>query len=304
MSSPITTGSLAKLLWPGVNEFFMTKYNDHKEQWTELFEQYKSKRNFEEDVAMTDLGLLAEKAEGAPITYDTVKQGYTKRYQHTVYGLGFIITREMVEDDLYGMISKKKASALARSARHTKEIIAANVYNRAFNTSYLGGDGKALLVSDHPNVTGGTYSNILSTAANLSEAALEQACIDIRKYVDDRGLRIKVMPQKLILPVDLEFEAERILRSPARVGTTNNDLNALKEMGKFPGGVVLNNFLTSTTAWFIRTDVEDGMKFFQRRGMEFTTDNDWSTENAMFKVTERYSLGWSDPKGLYGTPGV
>jgi hypothetical protein len=303
MSSPITTGSLAKLLWPGVNEFFMTKYKDHKEQWTELFEQYSSKRNFEEDVAMTDLGLLAEKAEGAPITYDTVKQGYTKRYQHTVYGLGFIITREMVEDDLYGQISKKKASALARSARHTKEIIAANVYNRAFNTSYLGGDGKALLVSDHPNVTGGTYSNILSTAANLSEAALEQACIDIRKYTDDRGLRINVGIKKLILPVDLEFEAQRILKSTGRVGTTNNDLNALNEMGKF-GTVVLNNFLTSTTAWFIRTDVDDGMKFFQRRGMEFTTDNDWSTENAMFKVTERYSLGWSDPKGLYGTPGV
>jgi phage major head subunit gpT-like protein len=220
-----------------------------------------------------------------------------------VYGLGFIITREMVEDDLYGQISKKKASALARSARHTKEIILANIYNRAFNSSYTGGDGKELLATDHPNITGGTYSNELTTAANLSEAALEQACIDIRKYTDDRGLRIAVMPKKLILPVDLEFEAHRILRSDGRVGTALNDPNALKDMGKF-GSVVLNNYLTSTTAWFIRTDVEDGMKYFQRRGMEFTTDNDWSTENAMFKVTERYSGGWSDPKGLFGSPGV
>jgi hypothetical protein len=304
MSMPMNTGSLAKLLYPGVNTFFMTKYNEYDDKYTSLFDVFDSKRNFEEDVALSNFGLMLAKSEMAPITYDTMRQGWTARYTHVTYGLGFQVSRELVEDNMYKEVSLKKASMLAMSARQTKEIIAANVYNRAFNTSYTGGDGKALLVSDHPNITGGTYSNILATAANLSEAAVEQALIDIRKYVDDRGNRINATPLSLILPVDLEFEAERIFKSTGRVGTPNNDINALKSIGRFPKGIVLNPFLTSTTAWFIRTDVSDGMKHFKRRAMEFATDNDFDTENAKFKCTERYSFGWTDPKGLYGTAGV
>ena len=304
MSMPMTTGSLAKLLYPGVNSFFMTKYKDHATQWTDLFDQYKTNRNFVEDVGLTDFGLMVQKSELAPIQYDTMGQSYTTRYTMTVYALGFQISKELVEDDLYGEVSKKKASALARSAQHTQEVLGSNVYNRAFTAGYTGGDGSVLLASDHPNKNGGTYSNILTTAANISEAAIEQACIDIKKYVDDRGLRINVMPQSLHIPVDLEFEVDRILNSPLRVGTANNDKNSLKGFSKFPKGVKANNFFSSTTAWFIRTDVEDGMKFFERRPMSFDTDNDFETETAKFKCTHRYAYGWTDPKSLYGTPGV
>jgi hypothetical protein len=301
---PMTTGSLAKLLYPGVNAFFMTKYNEYDEKWNKLFDVYSSKRNFEEDVAISNFGLLSQKSELAPVVYDTMRQGYTSRYTHITYALGFMVSRELVDDNLYSEISLKKATMLAMSARQTKEIIAANVYNRAFNASYTFGDGSAILVNNHSNISGGTYSNILTTAANLSEAAVEQALIDIRKYLDDRGNRINVAPESLILPVDLEFEAERIFKSPGRVGTPNNDINAIKAIGRFPSGIVLNPFLTSTTAWFVRTNVPEGMKHFKRRAMEFTTDNDFDTENAKFKCTERYSFGVSDPKALYGTPGV
>ena len=304
MSMPMTTGSLARLIYPGVNKFFLNKYGEHKEQWSKLFDVFDSKRNYEEDVGMTGFGLLSEKPELASITYDSFRQGWTKRYTHTVYALGFMISRELIEDNLYSEIALKKASALAFSARQTKEIIAANVYNRAFTSGYTGGDGKTLGASDHPFVTGSTYSNILATAANFSEAALEQACIDIRKYVDDRGMRINMKPVSLHLPVDLEFEAYRVLNSVGRVGTANNDPNALKEIGKFPGGVHFNNYFTSTTAWHIRTDCPEGMKHFKRRAMDFNTDNDFDTENAKFKCTERYSFGWTDPHAYYGTPGV
>lgn len=304
MSVPMTTGSLAKLLYPGVNKFFLNKYAEHKEQWNELFDTFDSKRNFEEDVAIVGFGLMNTKPELASIQYDAMRQGHTVRYTHIVYALGFQISRELVEDNLYSEVSLKKASMLAFSARQTKEIVAANVYNRAETSGYNGGDGVTLLSTAHPNVSGSTYSNRLTVAANLSEAALEQAAIDIRKYTDDRGNRIAIMPQKLILPVDLEFEAARILKSIGRVGTANNDLNALKSLGTFPGGYTCNNYFTSTTAWFIRTNCPEGMKHFKRRGVEFTTDNDFDTENAKFKATERYSFGWTDPKAVYGSAGV
>lgn len=303
MSMPMTTGSLAKLLYPGVNKFFQTSYKDHETQWTDLFDSYTTKRNFVEDVALTGLGLMSEKSELAPITFDTMGQSYTTRYTMTVYALGFQISKELVEDDLYGEMAQKKAAALARSARHTQEIIAANIYNRAFTAGYTGGDGVVLGSASHPNKNGGTYSNILSTAANLSEAAIEQACIDIKKWVDDRGLRINVKPQSLIIPVDYEFEADRLFNSTMRVGTANNDKKSAA-LGKFPKGVKVNNFLTSTTAWFIRTDCPEGMKFFERRPLSFDTDNDFLTETAQFKATHRYGFGWTDPKAFYGTPGV
>ena len=303
MSAPMTTGSLARLIYPGVNKFFQTKYNDHETQWTDLFDSFTANRNFVEDVALTGLGLMSEKSELAPISYDTMGQSYTTRYTMAVYALGFQISKELIEDDLYKEMSQKKASALARSARHTQEIIAANVYNRAFTAGYTGGDGKVLGASDHPNKNGGTYSNILSTAANLSEAAIEQAIIDIKKWTDDRGLRINVKPKSLIIPVDLEFEADRLFNSTLRSGTADNDKKS-KAFGMFPGGVKVNNFLTSTTAWFIRTDCPEGMKFFERRAMAFDTDNDFDTETAKFKCTHRYAYGWTDPKSFYGTAGV
>jgi hypothetical protein len=188
--------------------------------------------------------------------------------------------------------------------RQTKETVAANVYNRAFNSSYTGGDGKELCATDHPNVAGGTWSNELTTAADLSEAALEQAIIDMMAWTDDRGLLIAAMPEKLIIPPELVFEAERILETPLRVGTADNDVNALKNLGKFRGGVTVNHYLTDADAWFIRTNVANGMKHFERKADSFAEDNDFDTDNAKFKASARYSFGWSDPRGIFGSPGA
>ena len=239
-----------------------------------------------------------------PVSFDSERQGFTTRYRHIVYALGFIITREIMEDDLYDVVGQRRAQGLAFSMRQTKEIVGANVYNRAFDTNYTYGDGKAILVSDHPNVAGGTWSNVLSVASDLSEAALEQACLDIAALKNDRGLQISLVPEKLILPPQLEFEAHRILKSQGRVATANNDPNALKDLGKIRGGMIINHYLTDADAWFIRTNAPHGMKYFERRGDEFTNDNDWDTENAKFKATARYSFGCTDPRGLFGSPGA
>lgn len=297
----ITTSSFAKALWPGVNAWYGKSYNDYGTEFDKLFDKNNSSKPFEEDVGTSSLGLAAIKAEGAAITYDSERQGFTTRYNHVVYALGFIITREMFEDDQYDIVGKKKANALARSMRQTKEIVGANVYNRATTSGYTGGDGIVLLSASHVNVSGGTYSNIQS--ADLSEAALEQAFIDIEGFTDDRGLIIACKPKSLIIPRQLRFEAHRILKSDGRVDTPNNDVNALKDSGLFTN-IVVNHFLTDTDAWFIRTDVSDGMKWFERRGDQFEMDNDFDTENAKFKATARYSFGWSDPRGLYGSMGV
>lgn len=309
--SVITSSSFAKALWPGVNAWFGKSYDEFPVEYTQLFDTFSSRRRYEEDVGVSGFGLASVKDEGDGVSYDSAQQGITTRYQHVVVGLGFIITREMKDDDLYDVIGKQRAEGLAFSMRQTKEVIAANVYNRAFSTSYTGGDGSSLIASaggggstTHPNVAGGTYTNGPATAADLSEASLEQACIDIMKYTNDRGLRISVIPRSLIIPVDLMFEAERILKTEGRVATANNDINALKYMGKFPDGIKVNHYLTDTDAWFIRTNVPHGMKHWVRRGLEFTIDNDFDTENAKFKATERYSFGWTDPRGLYGSPGV
>ena len=220
-----------------------------------------------------------------------------------MYGLGFIITREIYEDDLYGKVGAQKAKALARSMRQTKEIIGANIYNRAFTSTYTGGDGKEMIATDHPNVSGGTFSNELATPADLSEAALEQAVIDIAGFRDDRGLLIAAKPEKLIIPYQLQFEAKRILDTDLRYQTADNDLNAIKEMGLFRE-VVVNHYLTDSDAWFIKTNVQDGVKYFERRADQFEMDNDFDTENAKFKATARYSFGWSDPRGIYGSAGA
>ena len=310
MSGVITTSSFAKSLWPGVNTWYGQAYAEYPVEWDKLFEKNTSRRAFEEDVGTSGLGLAVVKDQAGAITYDSMRQGFTSRYQHVTYGLGFIVTREAFDDDMYDVVAKKKAQSLAFSMRQTKEIIGANVYNRAFNTSYVGGDGATLIASaggggstTAPNVAGGTYTNGVSAAVDLSEAALEQACIDIAGFTNDRGLKIAVRPRKLIIPKELMFEANRILKTDGRVGTDLNDINAVKTMGMIPE-VVVNHYLTDTDAWFILTDVKDGLKYFERRADEFTMDEDFDTENAKYKATARYSFGWTDRRAIYGSPGV
>lgn len=308
--SVINTSSFAKALWPGVNTWYGEAYNQYPVEWDKLFEKNTSRKAFEEDVGTSHFGLAVAKSEGSPVTYDAARQGFTSRYQHVVYALGFIITREAFDDDQYDVVGKLKAQSLAFSMRQTKEIVAANIFNRAFSTSYVGGDGASLIASaggggsaSHPNVAGGTYTNGVAAAVDLSEAALEQACIDIADFKNDRGLKIAVRPRKLVIPKELMFEAHRILKTDGQVYSADNTLNAIKTMGMIPE-VVVNHYLTDTDAWFILTDVKNGLKYFERNGDEFTMDEDWDTENAKYKARARYSFGWTDPRGIYGSPGV
>lgn len=299
----ITSSSFAKALWPGVNAWYGKAYKDYPEEWSALFEKHTSKKAYEEDVGLSSFGLASQKAEGAPISYDSERQGFTTRYNHVVYALGFIITREIYEDDQYDVVGKRKANGLARSMRQTKEIIGANIFNRAATIGYTGGDGVVLLSASHPNVAGGLWSNTPSTQVDLSEAALEQAAIDIAAFRDDRGLLIAAKPKKLVIAPSNQFEAKRILGTDGRVGTDLNDVNAIKTMGIIPS-VVVNHYLTNADDWFILTDVQDGMKYFERRGDAFEMDNDFDTENAKFKATARYSFGWTDPRCVYGSTGA
>jgi Mu-like prophage major head subunit gpT len=301
--SVINSGSFSKALWPGVNAWYGKAYDEYPVEYKDLFDEFKSSKAFEEDVGISSFGLAVQKSEGSPISYDSERQAFITRYQHVVYALGFIITREIMEDDQYDVVGQRKAQGLAFSMRQTKEVLGANVYNRAFNSSYTGGDGVSLINSSHVNLKGGTWSNQIATAADLSEASLEQACIDIAGFTNDAGLLIAVRPETLVIPRQLIFEAKRILGTEGRVGTDNNDLNAIKTLGSIPK-VVTNHFLTDTDAWFIRTNVQHGMKYFERRADTFDMDNDWDTENAKFKATARYSFGWTDPRGLYGSAGA
>jgi hypothetical protein len=305
MSGVVTSSSFAKLLWPGLNGIYGKEYKDYAVEWDKLFEKNTSDKAYEEDLGISSFGLAVVKPEGSPISYDTERQGFTSRYNHVVYALGFIITREIYEDDLYGKVGAQKAKALARSLRQTKEIVAANVYNRAFTAGYVGGDGQVLLSTGHLNVAGGTFSNKIATDADLSEAALEQAVIDIAGFRDDRGLLIAAKPEKLVIPYQLQFEAKRILNADGRVGTDLNDPNVLKQSSIF-NQVIVNHYLNSTgnDDWFILTNVKDGLKYFERRGDQFEMDNDFDTENAKFKATARYSFGWSDPRAIYGSQGA
>ena len=303
MSGVITSSSFAKLLWPGLNSVYGKEYADYPVEWEQLFEKNTSDRAYEEDLGLSSFGLAAVKAEGAPIQYDTERQGFTSRYNHVVYALGFIITREIYEDDLYGKVGAQKAKALARSMRQTKEINGANIYNRAFTAGYVGGDGATLISSSHANVAGGTWSNQIATASDLSEAALEQAVIDIAGFRDDRGLLIAAKPEQLVIPYQQQFEAHRILGANGRVGTDFNDPNAIKDMSLFKD-VTVNHYFTDSDAWFIRTNVKDGLKYFERRADQFEMDNDFDNENAKFKATARYSFGWSDPRAIYGSAGA
>lgn len=302
MAAPITSSSFARALYPGIRKWYVQGRNDHPVEYTMLFDTEKSRRAYEELMSSSWFGTASVIPEGGAISFDTAQQGFITRATHITYGLGFMITRNMVDDDQYDIVAKKRATSLARSMRHTKELVGANIYNRAVNASYTGGDGVSLLSASHPYISGGTYSNLLSGTPALSEAALEDICIQIGGALDDRGLKAALQPYSLHIPIDLEFEAERILKTVSRVGTADNDLNAVKALGKFPGGVHMNHWFSSTDAWFVRTKgTEAGMIYFERRPDDFTMDNDWHTDNAMYKATGRYSFVWADPMSVYGS---
>jgi phage major head subunit gpT-like protein len=282
-----------------MHAFFGTTYGEYQEEWRDLVEVQKSAKNYEEDTLVTGFGQMPIKPEGSGISYDSETQGFTKRYTHTVWGLGYIVTQEELEDNLYEVVSKKRIKRLAFSARQTKENVVANVYNRATTSGYNGGDGVVLLSTSHPS-TAGNWSNKLSTAADLSEAALEDMMIQIAQAKNDRGHVINLKPKKLLIPSNLMFDAKRILKSDRQSGTANNDLNALK--GEIDYSV--NHYFTDADQWFIRTDAAQGMQLFDRRALSFTQDNDFDTENAKAKCTMRFSVGWSDPRGVFGSEGA
>ena len=300
--STITTGSIAKLLWPGLNAIWGKEYTEHPVEYTAIVDVEDSTKHREEDQLMPGFGLAPIKTQGAAISYDTTSQGYTSTYTHVAYGLGFIVTREAIDDNQYEKKALGGARDLAFSFRQTKENVVANLLNRGFNSSYTGGDAKELLATDHP-IQGGTFSNELATPADLSEAALEDICIQIMNFVNDRNMKISIMPDSLIVPPALVFEATRILKSQLQSNSANNDINAMRSMGLFPGGVKVNHFLTDTDAWFVKTNAKNGLKLFQRTSPEFAQDNDFDTSNLKYKGYERYSTGWSDPRGIAGSAG-
>jgi hypothetical protein len=299
----ITTGNHPKALWPGVKAWFGASYNEIPLQHTEVFSVDTSDKAYEEDVEMTGFGLAPVKSEGGSISYDSHTQGPTTRYTNVVYGLGYIVTEEEIEDNKYEKVSKARARALARSMRQTKEIVGSNVFNRAFTAAYAGGDGQELIANAHPTVNG-TQSNYLATPADLSEASLEDMFIMIMNATDTRGLRIRLMPRKLIVPSNLAFEAERIVKSNLQNDTANNAINAIKSKGLLPEGVMTWQYLTDTDAWFVKTDAPDGLKLYNRRALSFDKDADFDTSNAKAKATERYVFGWSDWRAVYGSEGA
>lgn len=303
MAGVITTGSHPKALWPGMHKFFGREYAEWPEEWSQIFDAESSDKAYEEDTEVTGFGLAPVKAQAGAVQFDSESQGPTKRYTHVTYGLGYIVTREELEDNLYEIVSKRRIKALAFSMRQTEEIVCANILNRAFNTSYTGGDGKAMIVSDHPTVAG-NQSNVLTTAADLSEASIEDLCIQIMNATNSRGLKISLMPQKLVVSPSEAFNAERIIKSSLQSGTANNDINAIKSMGLLAKGITVNHYLTDTDAWFIKTNAPNGLTRFNRRAVEFKQDNDFDTENAKAKATMRFSAGWTDWRGIYGTPGA
>ena len=300
----INRSSFAKDLFPGVKKWYGLKYAEHPQEYLALFEKNSDDKAFVEEVGMVGFGMAQVKTEGSGIAYDEAQQGYVSRYTHTAYALGFIITEEMLDDGIAIPTAMRRAQALAFSMRQTKETVGANVYNRAFTSTYSFADGLELCSELHPNISGGTWRNELDVAADLSEASLEQACIDIGAFTNDRGMKIAVMPRKLIIPTALEFNAARILKSINQSGTANNDINAIRETSKLPEGYAVNHYLTDADAWFIRTNCPDGMKYFERKADAFDMDNDFDTSNAKFKASARYSFGCTDPRGIFGSPGA
>lgn len=304
MSGVIGTGNHPKALWPGVKAWWGKAYEDHQVEYTDLFDTVTSDKAYEEDVQLVGFGLAPVKAQGAAVSYDSEIQGFVTRYTHIAYALGYIVTHEELKDNLYAEVSNTRAASLARGFRQTKERVAASVYNRAFNSTYKGGDGVELISAVHPNTSGGTFSNKLAVAADFSEASLEDLTIQIMKATDDRGLLINLMPKSLHVAPDEWYNANRVLQSVYQPGTANNDINVLKATNVLPMGIKVNHYFTDPNAWFVRTNVSNGMKYYEREAISFTQDNDFDTMNAKAKGYERYSFGWTDPRAVYGSEGA
>ena len=299
----ISRQQLAKELEPGLNALFGLEYQNYENQHVEIFDIETSDRAFEEEVMLSGFANAAVKAEGSAVTFDTANETFTSRYTHETVALAFAITEEAIEDNLYDKISTRYTKALARSMANTKQIKGANVLNNGFSSSFPGGDGKELFATDHPTQAGDA-KNELTTSADLSETSLEQALIDIAAFTDERGLKIAARGLKLIIPSELQFTAERIMKSANRVGTADNDLNAIASKGMIPQGYVVNNFLTDTDAFFIKTDVPNGLKMFERAPIKTAMEGDFDTGNVRYKARERYSFGFSDWRGMFGSPGA
>ena len=300
----INRAQLVKELVPGLHALFGLEYDSYENQHEEIFDTESSERAFEEEVMLSGFGEAPTKGEGAAVIYDTAQESFTSRYTHETIALAFALTEEAIEDNLYDTLSSRYTRALARSMNTTKQVKAANVLNNAFNSSFVGGDGKELCATDHPTVGNIDLRNELSTAADLNETSLEQSLIDIADFKDERGLKINAQAVKLIIPPALQFVADRLMESPGRVQTSDNDINAIRNMGMVPQGYVVNNYLTDTDAFFIKTDVPNGLKHFVRTPVSTSMEGDFETGNVRFKARERYSFGFSDWRGIFGSPGA
>ena len=299
----ISRAQLLKELLPGLNALFGMEYARYGEQHKEIYETETSERSFEEETKLSGFSAAPVKNEGSAIAYDNAQEAWTTRYNHETIALGFSITEEAIEDNLYDSLSARYTKGLARAMAYTKQVKAAATLNNGFSASYVGGDGVALFSTAHPLVSGGTNSNRPSTAADLNETSLENAVIQIAAWTDERGLLIAAKPRKLIVPPALQFVATRLLETNLRVGTTDNDINALKNNGSVPEGYTINNYLTDTNGWYLTTDVPNGLKHFVRSPLANSMDGDFDTGNVRYKARERYSFGWSDPLGMFGSPG-
>ena len=299
----ISRAQLLKELLPGLNALFGLEYKKYGEEHKEIFESETSERSFEEETKLSGFSAAPVKNEGSAISYDNAQEAWTARYTHETIAMGFSLTEEAIEDNLYDSLSARYTKALARAMAYTKQVKAAAVINNGFSSAYVGGDGVPLFSTAHPLISGGTNSNRPSTAADLNETSLEAAVIQIAAWTDERGLLIAAKPKKLIVPPALQFVATRLLETSLRVGTTDNDINALKNNGSIPEGYTINHYLTDTNGWYLTTDVPNGLKHFIRSPLENKMDGDFDTGNVRYKARERYSFGWSDPLGTFGSPG-
>ena len=300
----ISRAQLLKELLPGLNALFGLEYARYGEEHKEIYETETSERSFEVETKLSGFSAAPVKNEGSAIAYDNAQEAFTARYSHETIALGFSITEEAIEDNLYDSLSSRYTKALARAMSYTKQVKAASVLNNGFSSSYPGGDNVALFSASHPLVSGGTNSNIPAVATDLNETALENAVIQIAAWTDERGLLIAAKPKKLIIPPALQFVATRLLETSLRVGTNDNDINAIKNNGSIPEGYAINHFLTDPDAWFLTTDVPNGLKHFVRTPLQNSMDGDFDTGNVRYKARERYSFGWSDPLGVYGSQGA
>ena len=300
----ISRAQLLKELLPGLNALFGLEYAKYGEEAAEIFETESSDRSFEEETKLSGFGAAPVKNEGAAIAYDNAQEAYTARYNHETISMGFSVTEEAIEDNLYDSLSARYTKALARAMAYTKQVKGAAILNNAFDSNFTYGDGVELCSTAHPLVSGGTNSNEPATGADLNETSLEAAVIQIAGWTDERGLLIAAKPRKLVVPSDLQFVATRLLDTELRVNTSDNDINALRHNGSIPDGYTVNHYLTDTNAWFLLTDVPNGLKHFVRTPMQTSMDADFDTGNSLYKARERYSFGVSDPLGIFGSPGA